>query len=112
MKTLTLIAATAALALSAGAASAQGWARPDERQAMLDARIEDGVRSGRLTWREARELRAEQRQIQRLAWRYRQDGMSGWERADLDRRFDHLSMRIRAESHDYDRYGDGYGYRR
>ncbi len=139
MKTLTLIAATAAsvLALSATAASAQAWGpanerRPDvdsrryddgrhpqggwmninQRQAQLDRRIDRGVRNGQITRREAIGLRSEFQAIARLENRYRVNGLSQWERADLDRRFDTLSARIRYERHDGDRYGYGYGERR
>ena len=139
-KTLTIVAATAAsvLALSAGAASAQGWnsnhqrpavdARYDrgdewrdsrggwmninQRQAQLDRRIDQGVRNGSITRNEAIGLRSEFRHIARLENRYRTNGLSNWERADLDRRFDGLSARIRWERNDGDRYGAGYGYGR
>jgi hypothetical protein len=68
------------------------------------------VRDGTLSRREAYRLRSEFQQIARLQARYRADGLSGWERADLDRRFDILSNEIRAERHD--QYGYGYGYDR
>lgn len=137
--TLTILAATAAsvLALSAGAASAQGWnsnhqrpavdARYDrgdewrdsrggwmdinQRQARLDRRIDQGVRNGSITRNEAIGLRSEFRHIARLENRYRINGLSNWERADLDRRFDSLSAQIRWERNDGDRYGYGYGRR-
>jgi hypothetical protein len=117
---LTLIAASA-LSLSAGAAAAQGWAGHDNarwddrgsisgRQAALDGRIDAGLRSGRLTRQEAWRLRADFREISRRADAYRANGVSNWERADLDRRFDALSQRIRIESRDNERYGYGYGH--
>lgn len=101
-KTLTLFAAAAAsvLALSAGTASAQAWASINERQATLDARIDAGVRSGDLTRSEAAELRGAFNDVARLEARYRVDGLSAWERTDLDRRFDALSNRIRYDRHD------------
>ena len=125
--TLTLIGAASALALGATAASAQpygdrydghrgesyrsddrnAWTSVNQRQAQLDRRINQGVRSGTLNRREAYRLRGEFRQIARLEARYRSNGLNGWERADLDRRFDNLSAQIRAERHD--QYG--YGYR-
>lgn len=140
-KTLTILAATAAsvLALSAGAASAQGWnsgaqhpsysqapydrggdrndwrddrggwTNINQRQAKLDRRIDQGVRNGSITRSEAIRLRGEFRNIARLEARYRHNGLSNWERADLDRRFDTLSARIRWERNDGDRYGAGYG---
>lgn len=120
MKTLSKIAlaAASALTLSAGAASAQGWGHWGdwndhrsiaEREAALDGRIDAGLRSGRLTRQEAWRLRAEFRDIARRADMYRADGVTRWERADLDRRFDRLSQRIRMEARDGDRYGYGYG---
>jgi CubicO group peptidase (beta-lactamase class C family) len=116
---LTLIAASA-LSLAAGAASAQGWGGRDDfrwddrgsiagRQAALEGRIDAGMRSGRLTRQEAWRLRADFRDIARRADAYRANGVTGWERADLDRRFDQLSQRIRVEARDDERYGYGYG---
>lgn len=109
MKTLTILAAASVLALSAGAASAQGWMSINQRQANLDARIDAGVRSGDLTRREAFKLRGDFRAVSNLETTYRRNGLSNWERADLDRRFDALSSRIRFERHDRDdRRGDGW----
>jgi len=116
-----LIAASA-LAVTAGAASAQPyrgdhgrWMSINERQANLDRRIDRGLETGQLTRREAWRLRQEFRDITRLEYRYRANGLSNWERADLDRRFDRLSAQIRWERRDGDReygYGYGDGYRR
>lgn len=97
---LTLAGAASALTLSATAASAQGWTNINERQARLDHRIDRGVARGDLTRREARHLRMEFRHIARLETRYRANGLSRWERADLDRRFDRLSAQIRDQRHD------------
>ncbi|WP_371876892.1 hypothetical protein [Phenylobacterium sp. LH3H17] len=111
-KTLTLFAAAAAsvLALSAGTASAQAWSSINERQATLDARIDAGVRSGDLTRSEAVELRSAFNDVARLEARYRVDGLSAWEREDLDRRFDALSNRIRYDRNDsQDRRDNGNG---
>lgn len=108
MKTLTILAAASVLALSAGAASAQGWMSINQRQANLDARIDAGVRSGDLTRQEAVGLRSDFRAVSNLEASYRRNGLSNWERADLDRRFDALSSRIRYERHDRDdRHGGG-----
>lgn len=124
MMKLGLIAASA-LSLTAGAAAAQGWSndyRRDEyrgdhwntgsyerRLAMLDGRIEAGIRSGRLTRQEVWRLRAEFRQVAQRTDLYRSDGLSNWERADLDRRFARLSTQLRFEARDGERYGYGYG---
>lgn len=107
--TFTLIGAAAGLALTATAASAQPrWMNINERQANLEQRIDRGLRNGDLTPREADNLWREFRQIARLENRYRSNGLSGWERADLDRRFDRLAMKIRYERRD-NQYGYGYG---
>lgn len=50
-------------------------------------------------------------EIARLEARYRVNGLNPRERADLDRRFDRLEMRIAREVRDRD-YGQGYGHRR
>jgi hypothetical protein len=114
----TLAAAAALVAVAAPAAaqpySPQNHDRPwsedrhtdrgayniNERQARLDQRIDSGLRRGDLTRREAFRLRAEFRDIARLEARYRTNGLSRWERSDLDRRFDHLDAQIRFERHD------------
>ena len=79
----------------------------NQRQERLNWRIERGVRNGALTSREAYRLREESRQIAYLESRYRQNGLSTWERADLDRRFDRLEYLVRSERRDRD-YGSGY----
>ncbi|WP_334161650.1 hypothetical protein [Phenylobacterium sp.] len=99
----TAMLAGVALAMSAGAASAQAWMSINERQARLDERIEAGMRSGDLSRSEAMSLRAEFRDLIGLEARYRAGGLSAWERQDLDRRFDQLSMRIRYDRTDRER---------
>ncbi|WP_414694627.1 hypothetical protein [Phenylobacterium sp.] len=96
------LALTAAAFVAGGAlpAQAQRWAPINERQRQLDDRIDAGVRSGQLNRREADRLRDEFRDIARLETRYRGDGLSRWERDDLDRRFDALSRQIRSERRD------------
>lgn len=114
MKTLTKAAliGISAATLMAGAASAQPY-RPtympiEQRLDQLNARIDRGMQSGQLDRREAMRLRREAHDLQRLSFRYGRDGLSGWERADLDRRFDHLAAQIRFERND-NQYGSGYG---
>jgi hypothetical protein len=103
MRKLSLaLAATTALALSAGAAAAQPWAPIDTRLDRLESRIEAGVQSGQLTRYEARQLRADFNALVNLENRYQANGLSPWERADLDRRFDQLRLRIRMERTDAD----------
>lgn len=79
----------------------------NQRQQQLIWRIDQGVRNGRLSHREARHLRATAYDIARLESRYRQGGLTRWERADLDRRLDGLAAQIRYERRDRD-YGAGY----
>ena len=103
MKTfLAMAAAVGALTLAAPASAQSygGWQPINQRQAQLDHRIDQGVRNGDLTRREAATLRAEFNQIARIEADYRRNGLSNWERADLDRRFDNLSSRIRWERND------------
>jgi hypothetical protein len=80
-----------------------------DREADLERRIEQGLRSGQLTAAEADDLRADFEAIARVEARYRLDGLSTWERADLDRRFDRLAADIRLQRTDPDRV---YGYNR
>lgn len=96
---LGLLAATTLAAGAPGIASAQDWG-VNQRQAQLEQRIEAGVRSGQLTASEAARLRAEFQDIARLERQYRAGGLNARERADLDRRFDALSARIRDERRD------------
>lgn len=93
----------AALALTAGAASAQGWMSINERQARLDDRIDAGVRTGDLSRSEAVRLRAEFRDLARMEAAYRRDGLSPSERRVLDERFDRLAAQVRVERNDRDR---------
>lgn len=101
-KFLAMAAAAGALAIAAPAAAQNygGWQPINQRQAQLDHRIDQGVRNGQLTRREAVALRAEFNQIARIEASYRRDGLSNWERADLDRRFDNLAQRVRFERRD------------
>jgi hypothetical protein len=107
------IAILAALGVlgSAGVASAQGWVSIRDRSDRIETRIDRGIRDGSLTRGEAMRLRNELRQIAFLEDRYRRNGLSGWERTDLDRRYDNLSSRVFAERRDRQnrRYGYGYG---
>src|SRR3569833_3293133 len=99
----TLIASLAAIAAVAAAvpASAQVWTPVRDREAKLTQRIDQGVRSGELTRREAVNLRMDLRNIERLEDRYRVSGgrLDMRERADLEARFDRLSSRVFANKH-------------
>jgi Ni/Co efflux regulator RcnB len=100
---LTLIAA-ASLAGAAVPAFAQGrrpsdWVPLAQRQDNIEQRIDQGMRSGQLTRREARSLHDQFRSLLRLEDRYRHDGLRPRERADLERRYDALSARVRFDKH-------------
>ena len=60
---LSLAAVSAILSAAPLAASAAPWQSVNERQANLDRRIDQGVRSGELTRPEAARVRGEFRQI-------------------------------------------------
>ena len=106
MKRLVLsMIAAGALAGATIPAFAQGprasdWQPLSMRQAQIEQRIDQGVRSGQLTRREARGLRNEYGSLLRLEARYKSDGLSHGERADLQRRYDLLASRVRFEKHD------------
>jgi hypothetical protein len=74
----------------------QTWRSINDRQAELDARIDQGVRLGTLTRPEAIELRGEFKTLVRLEAEYRRSRgeLSAGERADLDRRLEAISARV------------------
>ncbi len=80
----------------------RNWVPINQRFRQLDRRIDQGVRNGQLTRREAQSLRHEFNQLVRLETNYRRNGLNRWERQDLDRRFDALEARIRYERRDRD----------
>ena len=96
----SLIFAAIGLATIAVPATAQRWQPIDQRQQNLERRIDQGVRSGALNRAEAGRLRTQYRDLSRLEYRYRQNGLTQSERRDLDRRFDALSSRIRVQKND------------
>ena len=84
----------------------------DRRADRLAERIDRAAYNGRISRREAQTLQWQLDQYQRLDWSYNRNGLTRWERADLDRRFDSIRMQLRYERNDRD-YGNGYGgYRR
>ena len=115
MKTFVIPAIVLAVASAAVPAAAQsayrpvpvqasygGWQSINARQANLDRRIDQGVRTGQLSRREASRLRAEFNSLLRLDANYRRGGLNVRERADLDRRFDRLSVKVQQERRDRD----------
>jgi Ni/Co efflux regulator RcnB len=102
-RTLLALAALATVAAAPLAAQAAPWQSINQRQANLDQRIDQGVRSGALSRPEAMRLRGEFKSIARLEASYRRsNGLSMRERADLDARFDRLSRQIQVQKHDRD----------
>ena len=112
MKKLLLSFAAVASLAAAVPASAQPYNHDrfggryeniNQRERDLAIRIQRGQRDGSLSWREARRLRTELTNIERLERRYRVNGLQAWERNDLNRRLDRLSLQVRGERRDYDR---------
>lgn len=108
MKKIALMIAGLGIAAAAlpTAASAAPWQSVNHRQATIERRIDQGLRSGQLNRREAVRLRTEYRQIAQLENRYRRSGggLSVRERRDLDHRLDLLTARTRYEKHDRQGY--------
>lgn len=77
-------------------------ARPDRRQARQHHRINQGVRSGELTRAEAKDLRQEQRAIQKKKHEMRQDDgkLDSAERRELRQDQNEASKDIYEEKHD------------
>jgi hypothetical protein len=78
-----------------------------DRADWLDRRIDRAQQQGRISGRDARDMRRELSAIEDQEDRYTRDGrLDPRERADLDRRFDDLSQRIRFEASDRGRDRD------
>ena len=71
-------------------------------QARVAQRIDRAVSNGRISRREAQSLRYQLDEYQRLEWRYRRDGLSNWERRDLQDRLDRIQRDLREERRDRD----------
>lgn len=71
-------------------------------QARLAQRIDRAAYSGRMSRRQAQNLRYQLEEYQRVEWRYRRDGLSRWEREDLQRRLDRIERNLRDERRDRD----------
>jgi hypothetical protein len=89
-------------------AAAAPWQNINQRQDQIERRIDRGIRDGSLTRREAANIRRQLISLERLEDRYRRNGLSNWERADLNRRFDALARQIRYERHDSQARNDRY----
>jgi hypothetical protein len=117
-----LLAAAAAVGMIAIAAPASAEHRSDRyersydrdwgrhgyninaEQARLWDRLYAGMRNGRLSEREASRYRAGLGEIRRLEARYRRNGLSQWERADLIRRLDRLDTLMTSDIRDRNNY--------
>ncbi|MDB5465462.1 MAG: hypothetical protein JWQ46_224 [Phenylobacterium sp.] len=122
LKTLALIGASA-LAMSATAASAQGYGRGYDRGYdhshdrdrgqitsgyvdSLDWRISQAAQQRRISWQDARQLRDQLRQVQPLAYRVETGQARGWEQARLERTVHRIEIALNGGGERY-----GYGYR-
>lgn len=95
-----LLAALAAIAILPVAAQT-ATPRVDQRQANQEARIEQGVKSGELTKKEAAKLKAGQAKVQRKEDKAKADGVvTAKERAGLEHAQDKQSRKIAKEKHD------------
>jgi hypothetical protein len=107
-KALIALMAGGALTAAALPALAQSYdSGIAQREDTLRARIDDGVRSGDLSYGQASRLRGELREITDLDARYQDDGMSDWQVRDLDSRLSLLASRVNHEvnmSRDYNGY--------
>lgn len=83
------------------------WQNINARQARIQAKINQGIRSGALSRSEVAQINARFRSIAALEASYRRSrpGLTLAERRDLDRRFDALERSIRIQKHDRDHRG-------
>jgi len=98
-----------------GFAQGGAWQNINARQNRIEAKINQGIRSGAIDRREATRLRTQFKQIERLEAQYRRSrpGLTQAERRDLDRRFDSLERSIRVAKIDNRGHGrPGQGHRR
>ena len=78
------------------------WQNISQRKYQLDRRIDRGERNHQLSRREATRLRYELNALVNLERTYMRGGLSYRERAELDRRYDRLSVQVRIERRDHD----------
>ena len=112
MRKFLISAALLSVAAAAAPASAQYYDRYDDRRhydnfrdgertdrqlAQISDRIERAHQRRLISSNEARRLQREVDQIDRLEDRYSRNGLSGWERQDLQRRVQHLRQRLQWE---------------
>lgn len=102
MKTAMLLAVGAGLLFATGVSLSQDKTpRVDRREARQQKRIEQGVKSGELTPREAGRLEAREAKIQADEAKAKADGkVTKAERAKLQREQNRTSRRIYRQKHD------------
>jgi len=100
----TALAAVPALAQNNGHRGAYNQGRGIEaRLDHLEDRIDRARDRRMISNQEARKLSFQAEQIDRLHDRYRRNGLTGWERQDLNRRLDMLQQRLRFDRRDNNR---------
>jgi hypothetical protein len=87
----------------------------NQREQRIAWEIRRGEQTGRLNWREARDLRNGLMRVEQMERQYAWNGLSRAEYIDLSRRLSRLENRVEVAMNDYDndrydRYGYGYGY--
>jgi hypothetical protein len=108
-KAILSLAATAAALVSVSTAVGAAPYQPlHQRTAMLEQKINQGLRSGALTRAEGDSLRVGLARIALIEAQYRRGGINRVEQQDLDRRFDNLARHVRVEKHDRDTRGDRF----
>ena len=81
----------------------------NQRQQLLEQRIEHGFRAGELTRHEYRRLRHEAREIDRTEHFFRADGrLTQRESGELHARLDRLARDVYREKHDGERRHESY----
>jgi uncharacterized protein YdeI (BOF family) len=100
MKTIIIAAVAAAFALPA-VAQTQSTPRIDQRQQNQERRIDQGVKSGQLTGKEAARLEKGQARVQKMENKATADGkVTAKERRRIEQAQDKQSRRIYKQKHD------------
>ena len=99
-----VIAALPALAFAQATPAVPATPKADQRQVNQQKRIDQGVKSGELTAREAAKLQKGQAKVQRIEDRAKADGtVTAQERKRIAHEQDKQSKRIAREKHDRQR---------
>ncbi len=114
MNKLTVLLASLGIATAAvpGIASAAPFGAVNDREQAIGMRIDQGLRSGALNRNEAFRLKSQLRDIVQLQYRYARSGggIDRREAADLNRRYDSLSAKVKFQKNDRD-HGRDHGRR-